>query len=143
MGLVLLVLCCSLVVLGDFPSYGRVNSLPGFGNVPNEQYSGLVTVNTTCPASIFFWLSKSMKNASNVVLWLNGGPGSSSFLGWFFEGIGPFSLDPSQTLKPNPNTWSENVDVLMIDQPAGVGYGVAKEGCFPSNLNQSSDQLFR
>ncbi len=59
-----------------------------------------------------------------MVLWLNGGPGCSSFDGFVFE-HGPFNFkftDASATdvyLDDNPYAWNKVANMLFIDSPAG------------------------
>lgn len=58
-------------------------------------------------------------------MWFNGGPGGASiYLGFF--GIGPYHTDDLKTLKPSQYAWTRNASLLMIDNPAGVGYSYAK-----------------
>jgi hypothetical protein len=51
------------------------------------------------------------------VLWLNGGPGCSSFDGFVYEN-GPFNFEPGSTLLPrlqlNPYSWSK-VKLIAAD----------------------------
>jgi serine carboxypeptidase-like clade I len=64
--------------------------------------------------SLFYYLVQSERDPASdpVVLWLNGGPGCSSFDGFVYEN-GPFSFQPGSTpgglpkLHPNPYTWSK------------------------------------
>jgi carboxypeptidase D len=57
-----------------------------------------------------------------VTIWLNGGPGCSSLIG-FFQENGPFTWQPG-TLAPvqNPYAWSNLTNMLWVDQPVGTGY---------------------
>ena len=126
-------------------TFGPVKGLPGMPqNAHLEQYAGLVEINSTCPASLFAWLVKAKNGDPNapVVLWSNGGPGSSSFLGWFFEQIGPLTIEnDGKTLSENSLAWSGKVDLIMFDQPAGVGLSMySKPECAPQNVFQSSSQ---
>lgn len=56
------------------------------------------------------------------MLWLNGGPGCSSFIGLFTE-LGPATI-PNPDYKPvnNPYSWNANANVIFIDQPVNTGY---------------------
>ncbi|EGG04094.1 carboxypeptidase S1 [Melampsora larici-populina 98AG31] len=90
--------------------------------------SGYIPINQN--QSMFYWLFEARKNPDTapLVLWLNGGPGSSSMIGLFQEN-GPcrIKLD-SSGLDNNPYSWTESVPFnftfrrLYIDQPIGVGY---------------------
>lgn len=61
-----------------------------------------------------------------TVLWLNGGPGSSSQLGNLQE-IGPLQLvrDFDVVMKQNNFTWANKYNLLFIDQPVGTGLSYA------------------
>lgn len=55
-------------------------------------------------------------------LWLNGGPGCSSFDGWVYE-QGPFKLDFSRerngvTLRDNPHAWNKVANMIFLDSPS-------------------------
>ena len=56
-----------------------------------------------------------------TVLWLNGGPGSSSVLGWLRE-IGPLLVSATGGLMRNPWAWTRQANVFVLESPAGVGY---------------------
>ena len=60
-----------------------------------------------------------------VVMWLNGGPGSTSMLG-LFEINGPIRVvsDGSGGVSgtPNPHSWHKVANMIYVDQPVGTGY---------------------
>ncbi|XP_076058422.1 retinoid-inducible serine carboxypeptidase-like isoform X2 [Oratosquilla oratoria] len=71
---------------------------------------------------MFFWLYYTTAPVDYtkrpLVLWLQGGPGASSTgIGNFLE-IGPH--DP--TMKNRTNAWTEEVNVLFVDNPVGTGF---------------------
>lgn len=76
----------------------------------------------------FYWFFESRNDPKNdpVILWLNGGPGCSSFTGLFFE-LGPSSV--GEDLKPiyNPYSWNSNASVIFLEQPLGVGFSYGDE----------------
>lgn len=53
-----------------------------------------------------------------LVLWLNGGPGSSSLIGLFQE-LGPVVVAGDSTLVRNPYAWSRVANVLFLESPTG------------------------
>ena len=91
----------------------------GFG--PGEQEWGYVTVRPN--ANMFWWLYYTTANVQSyyekpLVIWLQGGPGSSSTAYGNFEELGPLDVD----LKPRNYTWVKDYNVLFIDNPVGTGY---------------------
>ncbi|KAI8835642.1 Alpha/Beta hydrolase protein [Chytriomyces cf. hyalinus JEL632] len=56
-----------------------------------------------------------------LIIWLQGGPGSSSMIGLFYE-MGPLAIKPDLTLIRSNVTWNEDASMLFIDNPVGVGY---------------------
>jgi len=63
-----------------------------------------------------------------ILVYFNGGPGAPSIVG-AFVGLGPFmAADPNSniTLVPWNGSWCRNASVLMIDNPAGVGFSYAQ-----------------
>jgi carboxypeptidase D len=63
---------------------------------------------------------------NEVTIWLNGGPGCSSLLG-FFQENGPFTWKPG-TLHPEKNwfAWSKMTNMLWVEQPVGTGFSTGK-----------------
>jgi serine carboxypeptidase-like clade 1 len=56
-----------------------------------------------------------------LVLFLNGGPGSSSVLG-FMQEVGPFLVDADGGLMQNPWSWTKVANLMVLEAPIGVGY---------------------
>ncbi|TFK74999.1 alpha/beta-hydrolase [Pluteus cervinus] len=57
-------------------------------------------------------------------IWLNGGPGSSSMYGAFFQN-GPIRLQSDYGAQPNNYSWDRLADWIWVDQPVGVGFSTA------------------
>lgn len=55
------------------------------------------------------------------MLWLQGGPGSSSLFGLFYE-IGPFFVTSDLNLTSNPNSWNNEHGLLFLDNPINTGF---------------------
>jgi vitellogenic carboxypeptidase-like protein len=85
---------------------------------------------------------------SPLIIWLQGGPGSSSFIGLFYE-MGPIKLTRDVQLVRNPYTWNQKAHMLFIDQPVGTGFSfvesinktVVMET--PESPTMTKEQLFR
>jgi cathepsin A (carboxypeptidase C) len=95
------------------------------GILPGEDDSaGVIEIENK--GDLFYWLIRSRdKNAeAPLVIWLNGGPGSSSLFGLFDE-IGPYLMKEGELIY-NQYAWNNNTDVLYIDQPVGVGFSSQK-----------------
>ncbi|PWN32961.1 alpha/beta-hydrolase [Meira miltonrushii] len=102
------------------------NNIPTLDFKVKNSWAGEIAFETpnVKNASIFFWLwgRDDINPGEDLVIWLNGGPGCTSLLGMVQEN-GPF-LHQSVKDKPYPNGWSwtKGVNMLYIDQPAGVGF---------------------
>lgn len=75
--------------------------------------------------NLFYYLVHSEGDPASdpLVVWLNGGPGCSSFDGWTYE-HGPFTFGRNKEGhgKPaqlNPYSWSKSATMLYIDSPSG------------------------
>lgn len=91
-------------------------------------FSGFLTVNETYNNSLFFWFfpAKSKAAEAPLILWLQGGPGWPTMYGLFKEN-GPFLVGwDAQNAKPvllqNIYSWTENHNMLYIDNPVGTGF---------------------
>lgn len=111
------------------PQGSLVTKLPGFsGKFPSNHYAGYVTLEGKPAKNLFYYFVVSERNPSKdaVVLWLNGGPGCSSFDGFVYE-HGPFNFEKGKppgslpNLHLNPYSWSKVSSVIYLDSPAGVG----------------------
>ncbi|KAF9351851.1 hypothetical protein BGX26_010217 [Mortierella sp. AD094] len=74
--------------------------------------------------SMFYWyfpaIKPKVKNPP-LLIWLQGGPGSSSMIGLFFEN-GPIRVNANMKLERAPVSWADEYSILFIDQPVGTGY---------------------
>lgn len=105
------------------PASDLVKSLPGAPNHTFKQYSGYLSAGGN--KRLHYWFVESQLNPRNdpVVLWLNGGPGCSSLLG-YLEELGPFHVNKvnPRVLYENPYSWNKFANVLFLESPAGVGF---------------------
>ncbi|XP_050283184.1 serine carboxypeptidase-like 18 isoform X1 [Quercus robur] len=131
---------CSYVLLQIlfFSSYATsrsiVKTLPGFdGDLPFKLETGYVGVGEMDDVQLFYSFVESQREPSSdpLQIWIGGGPGCSSFQG-FFYGIGPLSFDyiyseeRLPTLHLNPDTWTKGLNLLFIDAPVGAGFSYSK-----------------
>ncbi|KAG5013993.1 hypothetical protein AAZX31_09G228600 [Glycine max] len=118
------------------PAPSLITQLPGFNaNFPSKHYSGYISIdgNTESGKNLFYYFVSSERSPEKdpVVLWLNGGPGCSSFDGFVYE-HGPFNFEAANskgnlpTLHINPYSWSKVSSVIYLDSPAGVGFSYSK-----------------
>lgn len=78
-------------------------------------------------------------------MWSNGGPGSSSLLGWLTEN-GPYTMQENSTdFIPNPYAWNNNASILYFEHPAGVGFSTCDKSnngdCDHSDKSDAIDNL--
>jgi serine carboxypeptidase-like clade I len=107
----------------------RVQSLPGYGPPPSPMYSGFLNASAADPVAgvqLHYWYTETTNpnleaTKAPVVLWLNGGPGSSSVLG-LMEEWGPLIVNATGGLSPNPYAWTNLANVVLLESPSGVGY---------------------
>ncbi|PAN51128.1 hypothetical protein PAHAL_9G572300 [Panicum hallii] len=93
-----------------------------------QQYSGYINLNDKYGKSLFYYFVEAAADAAQkpLVLWLNGGPGCSSFGIGAFQEIGPFRVDTDgKTLCKNKYTWNSVANVLYLESPVGVGFSYA------------------
>ena len=114
--LYLLIFIIFFVLLHSTKIFPGENSDSGFINIKN--------------GAIYYLLFRSRHNSTAypLVIWINGGPGSSSFLGAFYEN-GPYLFYESDpfNLKYNKYSWNENGNILFVEQPVSVGFSTAKQ----------------
>ena len=93
-----------------------------------EFYSGSVPIDESNPDRTLFFIFKPAINGpvDEVTIWLNGGPGCSSLVG-FFQENGPILWQPG-TYEPtsNPYSWASITNMLWVEQPVGVGFSVGQ-----------------
>lgn len=87
-------------------------------------------------SSLFFWFFPAEQGyeTAPLLVWLQGGPGSTSLYGLFTE-LGPFFVgEDHKSLVKNPYSWHKNHSIIFIDNPVGTGFsftdqqdGYAKE----------------
>ncbi|KAJ1296800.1 hypothetical protein BS78_01G330200 [Paspalum vaginatum] len=104
----------------------KIVSMPGQTGVTDfDQYAGYVTVDAKAGRALFYYFVEAPQDPSDkpLVLWLNGGPGCSSFGSGAMLELGPFSVhSDNKTLYKKRHAWNRVANMLFIEIPAGVGY---------------------
>ena len=80
-----------------------------------NQYSGYVDIGDG--NNMFYWFVESQRNPSKdpVLVWMNGGPGASSLMGFFTE-HGPFRVNPDGvTLSLYPYSWNQIANIIYLE----------------------------
>lgn len=120
--------------------------------VDGVQFAGYVPVTGHAnpdgpPAKMFYWFAGTDDYASRpTIIWTNGGPGSSSFWGFFLEN-GPFVItekkDGSLSVKANPNGWDQYANYMMFEHPLSVTLSFAEDDQVPKTVEQGMDEYYQ
>ncbi|KAJ2157796.1 hypothetical protein GGF46_004240, partial [Coemansia sp. RSA 552] len=109
------------------PNYQLRIKQPELCDTNVTQYSGYV--DTAEDSHFFFWFfeaRKAKRADAPIILWMNGGPGCSSFTGLLME-LGPCrAAQGGQGTEYNPYAWNEQAHVIFLDQPLNVGFSYGK-----------------
>ena len=128
------------------PECDRITSLPGYNApLPSPWYSGYLTYDLeghTIHTHYVLVMAEQLEGEDDathskkpLIYWSNGGPGASSLFGLLTE-VGPLwlnenSFDKGSSSLPsplyNPYGWTRLGHVVMIDQPAPVGFSYCEE----------------
>ncbi|KAJ6589260.1 alpha/beta-hydrolase [Mycena capillaripes] len=119
----------------DWQDYFEVTApLPNVTGPIARSFAGNVGVNRADHpnATLFFWAFEKANgtltsNASDTdpwIIWLNGGPGSSSMIGLMTEN-GPLQVTGTFSIVQNNFSWNKLADTFWIDQPVGTGYSTS------------------
>ncbi|KAF5772669.1 putative carboxypeptidase C [Helianthus annuus] len=99
----------------------------GMGTQDGSEKWGYIPVRPK--AQMFWWYYRSPfrtqdpNNLWPIILWLQGGPGSSGVGFGNFKEIGPLDT----FLNPRNSTWLKKADLLFVDNPVGVGYSFVED----------------
>ena len=111
-----------LIYAKEIPEVNLVEDLFD-GLYDKEIYSGYLKTDVEGHELFYtFTPSQSDPQKDPVLLWLNGGPGCSSLIGFISE-IGPVIYSNSEhKFILNEYAWNKNASVIFIESPAGVGF---------------------
>jgi carboxypeptidase C (cathepsin A) len=109
-------------------------------------YAGTLKSSATEDHNLFYWLFRNTNDANlPLVLWINGGPGSSSMFGLFLEN-GPIRVfrtgttDDDYEVGLHPEgSWVDVANVVFLDQPVSVGFSYGYP--LPTTLAEGADEF--
>ncbi|KAI0206706.1 serine carboxypeptidase [Astrocystis sublimbata] len=95
-----------------------------------ESYAGYLPISDDKDDEneLFFWFFPNSEgsDAKEILLWLNGGPGCSSFEGLIQEN-GPFQWQyGTKSPVPNPWAWNRLINTVWVEQPISTGFSRGK-----------------
>lgn len=115
-----------------------VTAIPGWEEpFRSAQYSGYLAVTGGSQVHYHLVESEGSPSSDPLVVWLNGGPGCSSYLGFWLE-QGPFTMHGDGTLTENPYRWNTNANMLFLESPPGVGFSFITGSKPPYDANDTS-----
>src|SRR6185503_14767998 len=134
----------------------RVYTLPGLTTpdhkVQDIEFAGYMPVTGDVlpegPSDgLFYWFVGAADYARrHTVIWTKGGPGSSSFWGFFLEN-GPYHIteaaDGAFMLDPNPNAWNQYANYMIFEHPLSVTISFAKDADVPKTVQQGMEQYYQ
>ncbi|PKS10109.1 hypothetical protein jhhlp_001859 [Lomentospora prolificans] len=99
-----------------------VKAYSGYVKLPKELLSDIQDTDRAFDANIFFWYFQARNSPENAPtsIYIAGGPGTSSF-----DSASNFPCyinEDSNSTTLNEFSWNNNVNMLYIDQPVGVGF---------------------
>ncbi|KAF1329091.1 Carboxypeptidase y a, partial [Globisporangium splendens] len=91
----------------------------------------------------FYWFFESRNDpgADPLVLWLTGGAGCSSLMALSTEN-GPCQVLPNFTTMINPYSWTENANVIWLDQPSDTGFSYASDEDLDRNEDDVQENIY-
>jgi carboxypeptidase C (cathepsin A) len=124
-----------LPTMNDFLVQGLEEVEPEYAKFQGDMFAGLLPIdNGNRHGELMFWFfAPDDKPNDSVTVWLNGGPGCSSFnCGVMFENspvtvpLRPAGIDhrtsSNEPFEYNTNAWTRATAMLYVEQPVGVGF---------------------
>ena len=110
-----------VTVLSQDPA-DLVADLPGYP-YKGRLYSGYLSLEDPLKKYhyVFIETTQDSYNAP-LVLWLNGGPGCSSLLGWITENGPAIFKGSDDTLSMNEYSWNKLANIVYLESPGNVGF---------------------
>lgn len=131
-----------LIKAGQIQRAQKLSAVKPFLNGVRS-HSGYLTADKRYDSNLFFWYFLSEKNpvTAPLVVWLQGGPGSSCMFGVFVE-HGPYEFD-NDRLKKRQYSWTRYFNLLYIDNPVGTGFSFTNDSAgYSSDQTMIADNLY-
>jgi carboxypeptidase C (cathepsin A) len=141
-----LILCCHYFFRGadafeksDFLVTGLGEIEPAYDAFAGDMYAGRLPIDIAPIAEgekrgelMFWFFQPNHLNHDSITIWLNGGPGCTSFSAGVLLEISPVTsphfpaghpkTTKTQPLSPNEWAWTKATNMLFVEQPAGTGF---------------------
>ncbi|KAG8181456.1 hypothetical protein JTE90_017518 [Oedothorax gibbosus] len=87
-------------------------------------------------------LSRNNNISAPIILWLQGGPGTSGLFGMFVLN-GPYTMHSDMTVGLRNHTWAKEFSVLYVDNPVGAGFSFTdNENGYATGQDQIANDLY-
>ncbi|CAJ1939585.1 unnamed protein product [Sphenostylis stenocarpa] len=129
-----------------FPLFSSQSTHPFPKETLPSKY-GYLPIIPTSTSAIFYAFYEAQNSTlplsqTSLLIWLQGGPGTSSMFGNFYE-LGPWLVTQSLTLEPNHGAWNRICGLLFLHSPIGTGFSVASTPEeIPKDINGVAKHLF-
>lgn len=138
-----------------FNSPDIIKSLPGLDKMNEIQFSGYASIygsenkkqDDSDNEELFYWFVGTQDYASKpTVIWTNGGPGSSSFWGFFLEN-GPYEIvqtEDGTKLTARDSAWNNYANYMIFEHPLSVTLSFSKDNDhIPENAPEGIKQYYQ
>lgn len=137
--------CTSSLKFAHAAKYEVGNQIPSLPFKTKTSWAGNMPVGehkNGKERAFYFWLwGKDGINDkdTDLVIWLNGGPGCSS-LGGMTQELGPWNYkSKKEGAKPNPYSWTRAAHMLFVEQPIGTGFTIGAEATLTDETDVAID----
>ena len=112
------------------------------GLYDGDVYSGYLKTKIDGDELFYIYMPAQNKDPNApIMLWLNGGPGCSSLFGLLGE-VGPVTENNfAYKFEKNDYSWNKEVNLLAIEQPAGVGFSRTHDPEYNWNDDKMGENL--
>lgn len=138
--------CLLLVLFLAVFGYDKITP-PGYPR-NYTAYTGYLNTSSALRRLHYIYMpsEKGDDNTDPITLWMNGGPGCASKLG-FIQEIAPYYLElgkpysKGDNLTANNYSWTLISNLLFIDSPAGVGFSINNDPDYKYNDENSAKDM--